>query len=360
MAGRRRRSQKDQTPPVSGGSLAANLETGRDDQVQHLSQRIARYSLAKQRAVAMRDYLNALVLELRTVSRLSTALDVVAELAAEAAADVAGRLGGCGEYLRFRHYYTAGLVLLHEACFCRQHLVCPLCAIRRGNKALDAYLKRFAVIRQAHPELWPYLMTFTVRDGPDLQERFTHLYKSFRRLQDRRRLWLSGVRGNHYTEFAKIQGAVGSYEFKRGSGSGLWHPHIHMIGLAASPPSQAALREEWKEITGRVASATDPSFMVDVTPFYARQDPVEGFMEVFKYAVKFSSFSCEDNWHAAQVLKASRLMFSFGLFRGVEVPEALTDEPLDELPYFELFYRYLAGAGYSLVATSQFLYEEGE
>jgi hypothetical protein len=30
------------------------------------------------------------------------------------------------------------------------------------------------------------------------------------------------------------------------------------------------------------------------------------------------------------------------------VPESLLDEALDDLPFVELFYRYLAGRGYSL------------
>ena len=66
-------------------------------------------------------------------------------------------------------------------------------------------------------------------------------------------------------------------------------------------------------------------------------------MEVFKYAVKFSDLTLEDNWHAAQILKGKRLLNSFGLFRGVEIPDSLLDEPLDELPYWDRFYRYLGG-----------------
>ena len=49
------------------------------------------------------------------------------------------------------------------------------------------------------------------------------------------------------------------------------------------------------------------------------------FMEVFKYAVKFSDLSLDDNWHAAQLLKGKRLLNSFGLFRGVEVPEEIEE-----------------------------------
>lgn len=66
-------------------------------------------------------------------------------------------------------------------------------------------------------------------------------------------------------------------------------------------------------------------------------------MEVFKYAVKFSGLSLEDNWHAAQVLKGKRLLNSFGLFRGVQVPDSLLDEPLDSLPYWDRFYRFIEG-----------------
>ena len=60
-------------------------------------------------------------------------------------------------------------------------------------------------------------------------------------------------------------------------------------------------------------------------------------------AVKFSDLELAQNWEAAQVLKGKRLLNSFGLFRGVEVPESLLDEPLDSLPYWDRFYRFLGG-----------------
>jgi hypothetical protein len=136
-----------------------------------------------------------------------------------------------------------------------------------------------------------------------------------------------------------VQGAVWSYEVKRGSGSGQWHPHLHMIALAETAPDQVELSREWHNITG-------DSFVVDVRPIVG--DQAEGFMEVFKYAVKFSDQPPADTWHAFQVLKGKRLLGSAGCFRGVEVPESLLDEALDDLPFVELFYRYLHGRGYSL------------
>ena len=35
---------------------------------------------------------------------------------------------------------------------------------------------------------------------------------------------------------------------------------------------------------------------------------------------------------------------AFGVFRGVDVPESLLDEPLDDLPFVEFFFRYAAGS----------------
>ena len=77
------------------------------------------------------------------------------------------------KYLLFRHYYTADLLRLHAASFCMKHLLCPLCAIRRGAKALKAYLDRWEVIQQDRPALRPFLVTLTVKDGDNLAERFS-------------------------------------------------------------------------------------------------------------------------------------------------------------------------------------------
>jgi hypothetical protein len=71
-------------------------------------------------------------------------------------------------------------------------------------------------------------------------------------------------------------------------------------------------------------------------------------MEVFKYAVKFSDQEPADTVHAFLTLRGKRLVASAGAFRGVVVPEALTDEPLEDLPFVTLFYRYLHGSGYTL------------
>ena len=295
--------------PGNPSNLADGEFTGAHE-ARLLGERIARYGVAHARSQAMLEHLR--------------------EAPSHASIKTAAGLATCGNYLHFREYFTVGKVRLHSASFCRQHLVCPLCAIRRGAKALGAYLIRWQVLQQDRPDLLPYLLTLTVKNGDDLEERQAHLSKSLRKLLTHRRHFNGGIPRAPWTELCKAEGAVYTLELtNKGKG---WHPHCHMIVLATSQPSQTALSAEWHKITG-------DSMVVDCRPILG--DPVEGFMEVFKYAVKFSDLTLADNWHAAQILKGKRLLNSLGLFRGVDIPESMLDEPLDGLPYLDRFYRYL-------------------
>lgn len=281
--------------------------------IEALPRRVDRYSKAKSGALGVAQYMAGLPDLQRTAHRLQS----------------------CGDYLVFRHYTTVDLVRLHGARLCMKHLLCPLCAIRRGAKALKAYLDRWEVIRTEKTALRPFLVTLTVKDGDDLAERFAHLHRGQRELWKRRQRGRGSVLDG-------VVGAVWSYEVKRGTGSGQWHPHLHMIALAENAPGQVELAAEWKNITG-------DSHVVDVRPI-DQADPVAGFLEVFKYAVKFSDQPAADTVHAFRTLSGKRLLGSAGCFRGVEVPDELTDDPadLDGLPFVTLFYRFLRGKGYQL------------
>ena len=288
---------------------------GVSEGIEALPKRIDRYGKAKSGALDVVDYMETLPAHQATAKRVKT----------------------CGDYLVFRHYFTVDRVRLHGASLCMKHLLCPLCAIRRGAKYLKAYLVKFQALREQNPNLKAYLITLTVKDGPDLAERFKHLFKS------QHELWKRKIRGRG-SVLDGVAGAVWSYEVKRGSGSGLWHPHLHMIALAESmtiegKDNPGPLSAEWKRITG-------DSHMVDVRPI-DQAEPVSGFLEVFKYAVKVSDMEPADALEAFRCLQGKRLIESAGAFRGVHVPEALTDEPLDSLPFVELFFRWLGG-GYTL------------
>jgi hypothetical protein len=249
--------------------------------------------------------------------------------------DIWIKLSGCGNYLLFREYYTKDIVRLHAAQFCKLHLLCPLCAVRRAVKTMKAYKDRYDVLRHQFPGARLSFVTLTVKDDEDLKKVFMHLVKSYRHLVDGRRR----ARSKH-SEFKKCLAAVWSYEVKRGKNSGLWHPHVHILVMHYDDLDQAALSKQWHEVTA-------DSMIVDIRPVSDPDEDIGGFCEVFKYALKIDSLPFDDNWHAYTTLKGKRLVASFGEFRGVEVPEALTDEPLDSLPFVEHFYKYLPGEGYS-------------
>lgn len=296
-------ASKDAPSLVEG--LAAETSKGAT-QRDLFPKRIDRYGQAKSRALAISDYIRA-----NQPNHKVTA----------------NAVSNCGNYLVFRDYYTVGEVRLAKACFCKKHLLCPLCAIRRGAKLLGRYVDRWNEVEAANDRLRPYLVTFTVKDGEDLGERFKHLQKSIQYYHKKRHL------KDRKCEAKKAAGAVWSYEIKRGKGSGLWHPHVHAIWLCETPPEQAEISSEWHTVT-------KDSYIVDVRPI-SQEDPISGFLEVFKYAVKFSDQSESDTWHCYETLRGRRLIGSFGEFYGIPEPDDLNDDPLEGLPYVEYFYSYI-------------------
>jgi hypothetical protein len=311
--------------PQDPSSLATAEGQGGSDEIAELPRKLDRYGAAKARASQ------------NVTQLLESAYDAVSELEREHYRLLWAKLRGCGEYLAFRHYYTVGSVRLHAANFCKVHLLCPLCAIRRGAKALEAYMERFEVIKAKFPGLRFSLVTVTVRNGDDLVERMAHVRKAVQRLLGRRREGKKGLRVK--SEWTKILGGFGSYEVtNKGKG---WHPHCHIIVVHQKRLDYAAMQQEWARVTG-------DSIFLNVQPGRHPKAPEQDFMEVTKYAVKFSDLTPEQNVYVYDTLRGQRLIFCFGEFRGVEIPEALTDEPLDGLPYIELFYRYLCSGIYTL------------
>lgn len=277
-----------------------------------LSKRLQRYGSAKENALSFRRYLQ----------------DVGED-------GLADDLGNCANYATFREYFTIGETRLSRICTCKKHLLCPLCAIRRGAKALRVYLARVEHLRAQDEKLHPYLVTLTVKNGPDLAERFAHLVQSVRAYHKRRHL-------NRGHQVCKATSAVWSHEFTN-NGNG-WHPHTHAVWLCHDAPDPFKLSAEWKALTG-------DSYIVDVRRL-DDADPVAAFCEVFKYALKFSTLADSDRLHAFRTLKGKRLQDSFGDLRGLNIEPEDSDELLDDLPYIERLFKYVPGMGYKLTSES--------
>src|SRR4030067_1717552 len=66
--------------------------------------------------------------------------------------------------------------------YCKQHTICPVCADRsqaRRRARFDKSIRK-QVAAVVDKEKYAYLITYTVTDGPDLEERFEHLKSSKR------------------------------------------------------------------------------------------------------------------------------------------------------------------------------------
>ena len=97
------------------------------------------------------------------------------------------KLKECGQFLQFRNYYTVDQIKLVKANYCNKHLLCPICAGVRAARSMKRYLERIHELMDQKRGLKPVLITLTVKNGEDLEERFEHLTLSFRKLLQRYR-----------------------------------------------------------------------------------------------------------------------------------------------------------------------------
>lgn len=299
------------SPPEKGEALNVENSLGGEStegfKSTDLVKRLNRYGSARENALLFRDFLRGVQED-----------------------KLADALSDCGNYAVFRDYFTIGQTRLAQFCTCKKHLICPLCAIRRGAKALRVYLAKVQALMASDALLRPYMVTLTTKNGENLEERFKHLYGCLRAYHKRRK-----GKGQH-GEVRKASAAVWSYEVTNKSKG--WHPHVHAIWLCHEAPDPFKLSEEWHALTG-------DSFIVDVRSVNM-SDPIGGFCEVFKYALKFSDLSNHDRLTAFRTLRGKRLQDSFGDLRGLDIEPADSDDLLEELPYIERFFHYRRGVGY--------------
>lgn len=314
-------------PPEGAEGLAVKAPTGgkKGRGIESLPLRLNKYQRHKDKSISVAEFVRPLVED----------HDCQRELR------MVGRLEKCGSYLVFRNYFTIDQLKLAKANFCKNHFLCEFCASLRAGKQIRQYLDRLKVIKSENSHLRQSLFTPTVKNGDDLRERFAHLSRGVKLLNQRRRS--SKRDGTTRSEWSKVLGYVGSYEVtNKGNG---WHPHAHIVLLHEKDIDQDHLVEEWQEITG-------DSFILNVKLMENQDDPVKDFCEVFKYALKFSDLSLWQQWEAYQILRGRRLVYSGGLFRGVKVPEDLADDLLaEDLPYIDLLFRYVRGQGYSFASS---------
>lgn len=151
----------------------------------------------------------------------------------------------CSTLVELREYEN-GEIRLHNANFCKNPIVCPVCASRVSNKRRALYLpaveravERYVVsdeerIAKDYPFGYTgaYLCTATIRPGENLEERINFLTESILRFRKMGQKRESGYSGG---EWQKIKAALSNIELKLGTGSGQWHVHAHFLVFTNEP-----------------------------------------------------------------------------------------------------------------------------
>ena len=296
------------------------------DADQHRN-RISRFGLLKHRAKLQEQY-------------LWTQVDFTSDSPSDESIEAlkaATKLKECGQFLQFRNYYTVDQIKLVKAHYCNKHLLCPICAGVRAARSMKRYLERIYELMDQKRGLKPVLITLTVKNGENLNERFEHLTSSFKTLLQRYRDFKKKGRG--FNQFCKIDGAFYTTEYTYNEKTKQWHPHIHIFALLNEWIDQEELAETWHDITL-------DSYIVDIRRVKKTKEQgyAKGVAEVCKYALKFSDLSMENTFHAFLTLKGKRLTGSFGSMHGLKIEKAVPDEiSKDDLPYMEMIYRFVFG-----------------
>ena len=247
------------------------------------------------------------------------------------------RLHSCYDYLLFKDYTNLKKVKLGATHSCQVHLLCPMCAIVRAAKQVQLYEAKFKELKKKNPKISIYYVVLTVKNGTDLSERYNHLQESLKKLIERRReaqKAKSGKKSSNYalnSVFANVSAGAYSIEIKKGENSKEWHPHANLLLLSEDLIYESEIKAEWKSITkdSKIAYCQVKD-----------DDDKTVFVEIFKYALKFSEMEFDDNFTAWETLRGRRLMGTFGDFRGLDIEKEDTEIALRDEPYIELFYKY--------------------
>ena len=286
-----------------------------DDKFKH-EKRLNRLSIHKKRTRAISEYLkNEGKIEENFFRRLDT----------------------CYDYLLFKDYRNLNKIRLGATHSCQVHLLCPMCAIVRAAKQVQLYEAKFKELKRKNPKLSIYYVVLTVKNGIDLLERYEHLKNSLKILTSRRQdaiIAKSGKKSKNYalnSVFANVSAGAYSIEVKKGENSNEWHPHANLLLLSEDRILESEIKAEWKSITkdSKIAYCQ-----------VKNDDDKTVFVEIFKYALKFSEMDFDDNFTAWDSLKGRRLMGTFGDFRGLDIEKEDTEITLKDEPYIELFYKY--------------------
>lgn len=249
------------------------------------------------------------------------------------------RIENCCKDLTFKINHSTGQIKLVNAKFCMNYTLCPSCAIRRSRQMYKAYFDRYKILKQKYPNIYTSLVTLTVKNGFDLQERFNHLKTSARKLHEHGRRARNEERG-YKSEFKKVIASFCNIEVTKESTG--WHVHGHFIVLHDRTFDYDSLQAEWKKITG-------DSHILNVRQINELDDAIEEFKTVFGYVTKSSeseSLTPEQTIELYAVTRGQHFCDPYGEFRGINLPKTMIDKDHDDPSFVPMYFRYSPDSGF--------------
>lgn len=155
----------------------------------------------------------------------------------------------CASIVELRKYET-GEIKVHNANYCHNPVVCPICADRVSKRRRSIFsepikraVRKYAVnpccgswkTEYPHGYTGVYMATATIRGGAQysLKERIDTLQDSILNMRKMGQKRKNGKRSSG--EFSKIKAALQNVEIKIGQNSDGWHVHAHFLIFTDSP-----------------------------------------------------------------------------------------------------------------------------
>lgn len=155
-------------------------------------------------------------------------------------------IAACASLLELRKY-ESGEVKIHNANFCHNPVVCPVCSDRVSKRRRSLFsepikraVRRFGVNetcgdwRSEYPKVYTgvYFATATIKDKSNLKERIDTLLNATKKM---RKMGQKREAGRSPGEWSKVRAGISNVEIKIGSGSGSWHVHNHFLLFTDAP-----------------------------------------------------------------------------------------------------------------------------
>ena len=243
------------------------------------------------------------------------------------------KVKNCGNYLLYYHYYTIDEYRFISGIHCQNKWLDGLCGLRWADKAVGNYYQKYNQILEDNPNLKTCMITLTVKNRDRLMEAYSELDKALKRVSNTIR---NAKQGRSNSEFGKIIGMVGSIEIKK-TKKGKWHPHFHAFAILDDYIDKQKMTQEWYNKTDKISYITD---------IRESKGDAYSFCEVISYTLKISTLSPKERIEAWWKLSGKKMLRAWGLFRNVKLPDKLTDDPIEDLPYTRILYKYVYKDGY--------------